>query len=310
MNCIPPKIPEEDLKRSLILSTICDESDKPVVFMPNYGEFGPIIDKVIKLVHFFKAPEKIVCCQPGEESFYPSADGFYYDWTYDLIAEKHRWGTFTKRKLSIASGVRENNIDYQKYKKLTAEESDRIQAHFGPEYNHISMWSFGPDMIWAKKYSHLFRFEFPDKKVLSSQPDIVISPRKRESRPDNNFEHWGSFAQHMNNCGYSIGCVGIKKNSFPIEQSIENSWDYEDGSGAAIEMIKNCKLYVGLDTGTSHLAAFISPPMIVFQPNIPNYSGTWMMKNMSQGWYCDLGVNVKNYDIINKTAIEYLENSK
>ena len=92
-----PDIPQSDIDQSLFLTFLYKGSDRPVVFMPNYGEFGNTIDKTIKMVHFFQAPQKIVCCQPGEEAYYPSADAFYYDWTYDLVDDIHRWGTFTKK---------------------------------------------------------------------------------------------------------------------------------------------------------------------------------------------------------------------
>ena len=36
-------IDRADIDKSLLLKIIYDESNKPTVFMPNYGDFGPVI---------------------------------------------------------------------------------------------------------------------------------------------------------------------------------------------------------------------------------------------------------------------------
>jgi len=66
---IRKNIPESDIDNSNLLKALFHKSDLPTVFLPNYGEFGSTIFKLIKLVHFYDAPEKIVCCQKGEEGY-------------------------------------------------------------------------------------------------------------------------------------------------------------------------------------------------------------------------------------------------
>src|SRR5665213_2038721 len=55
-------------------------ADQPCLFLPHLGEFGHKIMTGIRIVHWHKASEKIVCCKPGEEVLYPSATQFVTDW--------------------------------------------------------------------------------------------------------------------------------------------------------------------------------------------------------------------------------------
>lgn len=301
-----PDIPESDIKKSPILSIIYGDHPKPIVFLPNYGEFGPTIDKLIKIVHFTKSPYKIVCCRHSEAEFFPSANTYYSGWNYDLIEDTYRWGFFTKRKILLKKGKRVVNPYAEKYWKEADEDIQKIKERFGNEYEYIDLRGLSSDMTWTTHYSHLFRFKFETGKMEWNFPDVVISPRNKLARKDNNFEHWEDFIKIMNNNGYSAGCIGSKESSFEIPQSIMNSWAFTNNGRASIEMLSHCKLYVGLDTGPSHLASFMSIPMIVFQHNDPNSSGTWVIEKMTQGWFCDLGKNVTNYDIISNKALEYL----
>jgi hypothetical protein len=64
--------------------------------------------------------------------------------------------------------------------------------------------------------------------------------------------------------GFTVGLIGRQETSFDLPSADVRSWEYDDAS-ANIELLQNCKLYLGTDTGTSHLAAFCSTPMIVFR---------------------------------------------
>lgn len=302
-----PDIPQEDINKSPILTIIYGDHPKPVVFLPNYGEFGPTIDKLIKIVHFTKAPYKIVSCKYHERAFFPSADMYFSGWNYNLIDDTYRWGFFTKKRILLKRGKRVSNPHVEEYWKQADEEIQRIKDKFGNDYEYIDLRHLSNDMTWTTHYSHLFRFQFEINKMKWNFPDVVISPRNKLARHDNNFEHWEDFAKVMNDNGYSVGCVGSKESSFQIPQSIMDSWEFSDNARAAIEMLAHCKLYVGLDTGPSHLASFMSVPMIVFQHNNPNSSGTWVIEKMTEGWFCDLGKHVTNYDIISNKALEYLK---
>jgi len=303
-----PVIPPEDILKSPFLSLMYKGSDKPTIFMPNYGEFGQIIDKVIKVVHFFEAPTKIICCKPGEEAYYPSANDFYYDWTYDLVDDIHKWGSFTKAKYWKEYRLRARNEKYTYYKQTADKEVQRIREHFGDKYNFVDLRIFNQkDMTWTIDYSHLFRFELkPLEEIKGLYADIIISPRNKKCRADNNFD-WTEFCNVLVSSGHTIGCVGAEDTSQKLLNSAKNSWDYEDNASAAIQLLRDCKLYVGLDTAPSHLASFVSVPMIVFQHNNPLDSSTWIMKKMSRNWFLDLGKHVTDTTIIYKEALKFLK---
>lgn len=295
-------ITQSDIDNSHILKTMFDGSDKPTVFMPNFGDFGPVVHKLIKIVHFFECSKKIVCCKRGEESYYPSADEFYYDWD-SFVEEKHRWAFFSKRKITSIG----KNEKYGYYQKRYSEECDKIESYFGNKFNYIHLWKFNVDSIF-ERHDNLFRFDLKPKVFNNIKTDVVIVPRKRESRKKNNFLHWEKIIDEFNKNGFSVGCVGSEEESFKLKNSKVNSWDYEDNSGAVIEMLLNCKLYLGLDTGTSHLASFMSTPMIIFSDANPNLYDIHILKRMTRGYFLDLGKNVKDISTITSSSINYLRN--
>lgn len=309
INYQQPILRKEQIASSPFLSIMYKKYNKPVVFLPNYGEFGPVMGKIISIVHFCNAPKKIVCCKPGEEAYYPSAS-YYYDWIYDLVDDEHKWGSFTKRKLVYKGREKRVNLKYGEYKQRAADDCDRIKKYFGPDYEYIPPWSFDVlDWAWTQDYSHLFRFELKPLVEKQLNVDVVISPRNKKARPDNNFDQWPIFVKALSENGFSVGLVGSKESSHLVDGYKYASWENEDNASACIELIKKCKLFVGLDTGTSHLAAFISVPMIVFQGNTPKHSSTWIIQKMNANTFLDMGCDVKVETLIEKT-LGYLKNGK
>jgi len=181
---IPCIVSEDDIKSSTVLSSIFTPSEKTTVFLPNYGEFGPVIDKLVKIVHFHKSPKKIVCCKKGEEALYPSADEFFYDWE-DFVNDEDKWGFFSKRK--IANHV---NNNYQDYKRRLSVEIDQIKSKLGDDKNYVHLWNFNIDKTFTSKYSHIFRPELKPIVKYGLNVDVVISPRYRKSRLESNCTFW------------------------------------------------------------------------------------------------------------------------
>lgn len=298
-------ISPDDIAASLILKTIHNGSDKNTVFLPNFGDFGPVIHKLIKIVHFFQAPKKIVCCKKGDEALFPSADDFYYDWD-DFIPEKHKWGFFSKYRITGVGKTR----SYTAYKIKYWEETQKIMSFFGSDCTYIHLWQFAPqgsgDYVF-EKYDHLFKFKLSPRTINNLKVDVVINPRNRESRKENNFLYWEYVIEEMNSKGYSVGCIGSKEESFVLKNSAVNSWDFEDRSSACIEMLSNCKLYIGLDTGASHLAAFMSVPMIIFSHANPDLYCSNFMERITENYFLDLGKHVQDNSLIVSSALSYLE---
>ncbi|MFW6130570.1 MAG: glycosyltransferase family 9 protein, partial [Atribacterota bacterium] len=113
------------------------------------------------------------------------------------------------------------------------------------------------------------------------------------------------------NLGYSIGVVGLKDTSYNINKSIINSWDIDSHKLSIAEknigLLKKCKLYVGTDTGPSHLAAFLQKPMIIFTPQ--NHTGKIKeFKNTNLNFFRHLSKNAwKNPNLIIQMIKKYFE---
>ena len=299
---IPCVIKKKDIKKSNILSTIFNPSKKTTVFLPNYGEFGCVIDKLVKIVHFHRSPEKIVCCKKGEEAFYPSANRFFYEWE-DFIDDEDRWSFFSKPRIKNINRVVHK---YQSYKQKAWDDCDKIKSILGTEHNYIGLWDFNIDSIFSRKYSGVFRPELKPIIKQNANVNVVISPRGRKSRPENNCRFWNEIVYELNKRGYSVGCVGQKATSIEVEGSLLNSWDYADNASASLEMMQNCQLYLGIDTGTSHFASLLSVPMIVFLhagAHDKDYNwATSLMKNLTTNYFYNMGPKIeKASDIIDVT---------
>lgn len=293
-------ISQKDINKSSVLQTIFDESKKPTIFLPNYGEFGSTVHKLIRIVYFYNSPKKIVCCKKGEESLFPLANKFFYDWN-DCVDDIHKWGFFSKKKLQ---GVK--NYKYKEYQNLISQDFEKIQSIFGKNYNYIHLWKYNSDKIF-QLYAHYFKVKLKPKTLKNIKADIIISPRYRKGRSENNFLEWEKLINIFNKKGYSIGCIGSKEQSLRIRNSNINSWDYKDNTSAIMELLNNCKLYLGLDTGISHLASIMSIPMIVFSHVNQKHYLTNFMEKANNNYFLDLGKNVKNTDIIVNKVIEYME---
>lgn len=297
---LPTIIAQEDIKKSVVLESIFEKSKKTTVFLPNYGEFGSTVHKLIRIVDFHNSPKKIVCCKRGEEVYFPSADEFYYDWN-DCVQDIHKWGFFVKRKK-----VKDKNDKIINYGKMLQEDFIKIKSKFGENVNYVHLWKFNSDKEYEKHASN-FRVKLKPKEIRGIRADIIISPRNRTSRSENNFLQWEELIDFFNTNGYSVGCVGSKEHSLKLRNSFVNSWDYKDNASAVIELLNNCKLYLGLDTGVSHLASIISVPMIIFSHSRQKSYFAWMMEQATLNYFLDLGNNVQDIDIIKTSCLKYLE---
>jgi len=305
---IPCIVNEDDIKSSTVLSSIFTPSDKTTVFLPNYGEFGPIIDKLVKIVHFHQSPKKIVCCKRGEEALYPSASEFFYDWE-DFVKDEDKWGFFSKRKIS-----KYVNTNYTNYKQKLSIEIDKIISKLGGDNNYFYLWNFNIDKIFTNKYSHIFRPELKPITKCGLNVDIVISPRNRKSRIESNCGFWEDIVCELTNNGYSVGSIGKEETSEKIKGISLNSWSHDDNSSAIIEMLQNCKLYIGIDTGTSHLASLLSVPMMVFfhaDAYDKYYSwSTKLMEDITTNYFYNIGTGIKSPSKIIDVVLEFLSQRK
>lgn len=294
-------IPIEHIKNSIMLNTIFSEHNE-VVFLPNFGEFGSTINKGIKTIHFVRAKKKIVCCKKGEEALYPSANEFFYDWN-DIIDDKYKWGFFTKIKLSDRI-----NTEYDECIKRRDNEVQHIKTVLGNGKEYIAFENFNYDKIFdSNPYAHLFKFKLEPKQKLNLNVDVVISPRYRQSRPHFNFSNWDNIIEKLNEKNLVVGSIGSKDQSLKLSKSKINSWDYFDNLSAIIEMLQNCKLYVGLDTGVSYIACFMNIPTIIFSHANNRYYRTDLLSKLNSNYFLDLGKNVQDISIITNAIFDFMK---
>jgi ADP-heptose:LPS heptosyltransferase len=57
------------------------------------------------------------------------------------------------------------------------------------------------------------------------------------------------------------------------------SWENGDDASSAIEMLKNCKLYIGFDSGATHLASFLGTNTFAFRHNDAKFYLDLVKKN-------------------------------
>jgi hypothetical protein len=207
------------------------------LFLPNVGEFGHVIMSGIRIVHFNKSPHKIVCCRKGQEVLYPSATEFYTDWE-DNIPDTHRIGSGRYTRLEWTD-IRE------KFPDAVAVESDNLHPI-------AELVCIHPEL------------PIPFKPLTRGlKADVVLGVRRREFCPERNWKHWQRLANAVTKAGYTFAVIGDLKTSFHLKGEVVHSGDYD--TDCAIELLQNAKLYIGGDSGNSHLAAVTDVRMLVFR---------------------------------------------
>jgi len=220
------------------------QPNTPHIFLPFCGEFGHLIISHIRQVHHHTAKHKIVCCKPGEQVLFPSATSFFFDWK-DPIPDAEKAGTI------------------------------RVSPYDRPPLQWPLILERFPEAIPVKAGGMTMTQEhiplYPEKRIpfqprrRGLKADICLGVRSREFCPERNFpaKSWQIIADAITTHGYTFGVVGKRPTSFDLAGQQWHSGDYD--TDASIEAIQNCRLWCGTDTGTSHLAAAIGVPMIIFR---------------------------------------------
>jgi hypothetical protein len=221
----------------LLLDRLTHGKDKPCLFLPFVGEFGHEIMSHIRLVHFHHAKEKVVCCRPGHEVLYPSATSFVTDWE-DPIPDFRKVGTLRNRVLRWP----ELRVRY-------------------PDHYAVKAGMLAPEQeVMIIEPGQRIPFQ-PKKRGLTA--DVVLGVRNRAFCPERNWKHWQQLADAITAAGLTFAVIGRKDTSCELTGQTHHSGDYD--TDAAIELLQNCKLYVGTDSGTSHLAAEVGAKMLLFR---------------------------------------------
>jgi hypothetical protein len=227
-----------------LLARLDDGAGRPCLFEPPVGtEFGHEVITCVRMIHFHRGSEKIVCCRPGHEVLYPLASACITDWT-DLIPDAIRTGT--SRRISMEM----------------VPQWPAIRARY-PQHHIVSCRGLTLEQelyVICPKIAIPFR---PKKRGLRA--DVLFGVRKRDLAAHRNWLHWTRLAQAASAAGLSFAVGGAKETSFDLAGQLAHSGDYD--TDAAIELLQNCRLFVGTDSGASHLAAAVGAPMLIIGRN-------------------------------------------
>lgn len=228
-------------------------NDKAVI-LPFYGEFGWFLTSHVRLVHYLDVSDKIVCCRKGEEIYFPSANSFFYEWK-DLFEDAEKCGF-------------RNTWPINPIFRETVEEkalSTRLSGLY-PEHELLEFcYAIPPEMV------QYFPVPIKVNRKYGLKPDVVICARRRYTNGDfgdggeRNYKHWPRVVGSLVKKGYQVGIIGRRDTSCDLSRVQCRSWEYEDSVGAMLEMLSGARLFIGTDTGPTHLAAILRTPMILFR---------------------------------------------
>jgi len=213
-------------------------ADRPCLFLPFVGEFGHEVMSHLRIVHFHESPVKVVCCRPGNQVLYPSASAFVTDWQ-DPIPDAARVAT-----------MRSSRIDWS-----------HILQRFPGHHAHAGANGLTSEQeIFAIKPDRRIEFH-PKRRGLHA--DLVFGVRRRAFAPERNWSHWQQLADAASAAGLTFAVIGDKCTSFDLSGQVAHSGDFD--TDAAVELLQNCRLYVGTDSGSSHLASTVGSRMLIFR---------------------------------------------
>jgi hypothetical protein len=236
------------------LDTILQRHEGTYVFANTVREFGQFVPYEMKTFHYFNCEKKIACIDRGYEAFYPSADGFIYDFKGPKIGDFHHGGSlnWTRDEAMIAEFTRDIHSKIPDAKIIykfdnAGDDVFSLPLAVPPFYDSpVAMFTW-------------LGVNFPKTKAYGIEVDLVFSNRNKGVNPNldvtkRNFQHWDVFIAHMISKKLRIGAIGRKDMSYKFN-GIINSFDYNNPSVATIEMLQSANFYVGTDTGPTHLAS-------------------------------------------------------
>lgn len=208
------------------------------LFPPYFGEVGWWIMRHVRFVHQHPAKMKIVACQRGQEPLFPTAHDFYYDWE-NTIPDHLRGDDNDALAISVKAPI-----------------IARMQAIWQPATVCPTL-DFGRTLLPVK-------FQLGEIPAVLPGVDVAICPRYREHVPQRNWPHWVWLADQLVVRGLKVGVVGSQESSQETMANVR-AWEHPLGATAGtLDLLRHCKVYLGTDTGPSHLAALMDVSMILF----------------------------------------------
>lgn len=245
-----------------LIEGIFPKSSKPLVFLPFYGEYGLYILWYLRFVHYAKAPLKIVCCRRGDEILFPSATSFFYEWQDPFLD-------------SAKCGLR----DVYSFGEPSArfESENKLIVKLNKIYSHAYLVELQYPIPFEKVSK--YPVELTPQSGSAPSVDVAICARRRLSRcPEGdhgrrNFQHWSNVIYELKSCGLTVGQIGQKDTSFKLAHTCVSSWNFPNNTSAMLDILQKCRIYLGTDTGPTHLAAITKTPIIAFRnPSDSSYN--------------------------------------
>lgn len=213
-----------------------------VLVLPFYGEFGWFICSAIRYVHNLVADEKIVCCRPDEEIFFPTATGFVHNYVVKQHLTKGLGGW-------LCGQNRTKNLD------LIYKENPHLRDH-----EVIQSCS---KLDCFNDFKQVYSFFDTKHEPIDTEIDIAISARNIAQASGKNWQEWPNVVHHLHTLGLKVGAVGSPHASFDMRCVDERAWDHVDYNNASIAILKKAKLVITTNTGIAHLSIFLRRPTLV-----------------------------------------------
>ena len=247
--------------RGFFISCIRSSRMQKVIIPPFFGEFGVMVMEHLRYVHVLQADQKIVCCERGQECLFPSATEFFTDFTNPVEdANRVHHGPFRLRPEYLIA------VD-EIYKRVVAL--------------HPNVPIVKPEYPSRQQACRTIKFK-PAAAVALPSVDIAICPRYRQFSTVKNWSHWTETVQALHDYGFTIGIAGTEDTCFSLSADAY-AWNHPAGATAgAVDLLAHCRLYLGTDTGVSHLAALMDTPQLVFgywDENNPNCTNMMQISN-------------------------------
>lgn len=199
-------------------------------FLPFLGEFGCLIADYARAIHAHPAKRKLVFCRHGEECLFPSATEFRYDWT--------------------------------------EAPDDRLAGVAGTEPRELPGWKVVAPNAKAD-FGKVAKVKFmPAAPERLPMVDVVIAPRVRRVAKGRNWQHWRELVIRLRSLGLKVGVAGVQATSQAVDADCF-AWQHPGGATAGtVDLLSKCRLYIGTDSGVSHLAALMDSPSIIINQGV------------------------------------------
>ena len=123
-----------------------------------------------------------------------------------------------------------------------------------------------------------------DYKTNSSlKLDVAIAPRYKNLFPQRNFDHWNIIVDYLLDAGLKVGVIGKQQETYLFKnKGVIYSFEQDDPSETSLNLLSNCKFFIGTDSGVAHVYHNLLKPCFLFRTatqNGPNEIASYPLIN-------------------------------